>query len=61
MTSDERITMSENMNIEAEVCGYIQRGIASMEIDNSGDLKVTLTDGTVVNLGPDRKPAFFME
>ncbi|MBR6918630.1 MAG: hypothetical protein IKN38_10640 [Clostridia bacterium] len=43
--------MSQNISIGAELYGYIQRGIAGMEIDGSGHLKVTMTDGEVIDLG----------
>ncbi|MBR0303055.1 MAG: hypothetical protein IJQ80_04335 [Clostridia bacterium] len=43
--------MSEILNIGAELYGYIQRGVESMQINDDGCLIVILTDGTTENLG----------
>ena len=37
--------------IDSELYGYIQRGVGSLAVDDGGELIMTLTDGTVVDLG----------
>lgn len=43
--------MSELINIDAQVNGYIHRGVSAVKLDEESHLIITLTDGTVKNLG----------
>ncbi len=43
--------MSESLIIEAEIKGYVNKGISKVTLEDGGDLVFTLTDGTVKNLG----------
>ena len=43
--------MSEMITIEAEVNGYISKGISAVQINESGELVMLLTDGALINLG----------
>ena len=39
------------INLDAEVTGYIHRGIEKIELSDEGHLIITLTDGTTYDLG----------
>ncbi len=39
-------------SIDAQICGYVGRGVASVRVDEQGHLIFTMTDGEVLDLGP---------
>lgn len=39
-------------SIDAQICGYVGRGVASVRVDEKGHLIFTMTDGEVLDLGP---------
>ncbi len=39
-------------SLDAQVCGYVGRGVLSVRIDDAGHLIFTMSDGSQVDLGP---------
>lgn len=39
-------------SIDAQICGYVGRGVASVRVDERGHLMFTMTDGEILDLGP---------